>query len=283
MPSVPRSPAPIPRRNRAATVSAPLRTQRLTPLAFATPCSQIYCENRDSHTSLLSNLYIAPCLPRERVWQNFSCISQCYGGASTCHPTTSPPALYCEKQSSLASPNKITHTKISKKSYAQRATQPGTDTAPQPRRNRVGTAPHTASHTTSFRNPVQSDLLWKQGFAHFLTFNLACCPTPATQSAICGPPHDSVIQWWVTSWLLHHLTDLFNCGLPLDFSPTWLSYSIVSYLLLILPLDWAIQLWATSWLSYTIVSYLYHFTELFNCELPLDYSTTWLSYSSVSS
>ena len=39
------------------------------------------------------------------------------------------------------------------------------------------------------------------------------------------------------------------------------------------PHDWAIQLWATSWL-------LYHLTELqvFNCELPLDYSTTWLSY-----
>ena len=51
--------------------------------------------------------------------------------------------------------------------------------------------------------------------------------------------------------------------------------SIGSYLFMILPLDWAIQLWATSWL-------LYRLTELFNDELPLDYSTTWLSYSIVS-
>ena len=54
------------------------------------------------------------------------------------------------------------------------------------------------------------------------------------------------------------------------------------------PLDWAIQLSATSWLSYSIVSYLlialyrYLLTELFSCELPLEYSTSWLSYSSVS-
>ena len=40
------------------------------------------------------------------------------------------------------------------------------------------------------------------------------------------------------------------------------------------PHDWASQLWATCWL-------LYHLTELVNCELPLVYSTTWLSCSSV--
>ena len=65
-----------------------------------------------------------------------------------------------------------------------------------------------------------------------------------------------------------------NCHLltepPHDWATSWLSYSIVSYLLITLPLDWAIQLWATSWL-------LCHLTEL-----PLDYSTTWLSYSIVS-
>ena len=33
-------------------------------------------------------------------------------------------------------------------------------------------------------------------------------------------------QWWVTSWLLHHLTLLFNGELPLDYSTTWLSYPI---------------------------------------------------------
>ena len=112
-------------------------------------------------------------------------------------------------------------------------------------------------------------------------------------------------QTCATCYLSHLMTELFNCELPFDFSTTWLSYSIVSYLLISLPLDWAIQLWATSWLlyhltalfkcelpldypttwlSYSSVSYLllYHLTELFKCELPLDYSTTWLSYSSVS-
>ena len=90
-----------------------------------------------------------------------------------------------------------------------------------------------------------------------------------------GPTNDRAIQLWATSWLLYHLTKLFNCELPLDYSTTWLSYSSVSYLLITLPLDWAIQVWATSWL-------LYHSTELFKYELPLDYSTTWLSYSMVS-
>ena len=49
------------------------------------------------------------------------------------------------------------------------------------RRNRAATAPHTASHTTSFRHPVHSDITVKtQGFIHFLIFKLAHCPTPAT-------------------------------------------------------------------------------------------------------
>ena len=35
---------------RAAHAPRPLRTQRLTPLAFATPCTQIYCENTGIRT-----------------------------------------------------------------------------------------------------------------------------------------------------------------------------------------------------------------------------------------
>ena len=62
---------------------------------------------------------------------------------------------------------------------------------------------------------------------------------------------------------------------PFDWATSWLSYSIVSYLLVTLPLDCVIQWWVTSWLLYSL-------TELFKCELPLDYSTTWLSYSIVS-
>ena len=72
-------------------------------------------------------------------------------------------------------------------------------------------------------------------------------------------------MWFLFTFLLKSLLSLY---FPIEI------YSIVSYLLIALPLDWAIQLWATSWL-------LYHVTELFNCELPLHYSTTWLSYSTV--
>ena len=65
---------------RAATAPQPPRTPRLTPLAFAPPCTPIYCENTGIRTlpyfqtatlshawprSLLSNLHIVPHLPRE--------------------------------------------------------------------------------------------------------------------------------------------------------------------------------------------------------------------------
>ena len=124
------------------------------------------------------------------------------------------------------------------------------------------------------------------------------------------------------SYSIVTVTKPFKCELPFDCSTTWLSYSIVSYLSVALPLDWAVQLWATSgllyylaelfncelpldcstsWLSFWILSYLlvaltldwafqfwttfwllYHLTELFKCELPVSCSTTWLSYSIVS-
>ena len=68
---------------------------------------------------------------------------------------------------------------------------------------------------------------------------------------------------------LHHACFFFmlaHCPTPSTQTATsWLST----------PHDRAIQLWASSWL-------LYHLTELFKCELPLDYPTTWLSYSIVS-
>ena len=44
---------------------APRRTQRPTQLACATQRTPIFCENSGVHTSLLSNLHIAPCLPRK--------------------------------------------------------------------------------------------------------------------------------------------------------------------------------------------------------------------------
>ena len=109
--------------------------------------------------------------------------------------------------------------------------------------NRAETAPQRASQTTSSCDRVRSDLLWKQGFARFLTFKLAHCPTPATETA--------------TSWSNYLLMTR-----DLNYSSVSLSYSSVSYLLITLqldfvsllwatswwlPLDWTIQLWATSW------------------------------------
>ena len=72
--------------------------------------------------------------------------------------------------------------------------------------------------------------------------------------------------WWAISWFFHHLTELFNDELPLDYSIFWLHYLWIT-----LQLDWAIWWWATSWLHY-------HLTELFTCELPSWYSTFWLRY-----
>ena len=146
-------------------------------------------------------------------------------------------------------------------------------------RTETAPAPHRAQRPTP--HPVQSDLLWKHRNSHTsLLSNWDIVPRLPCKL----PPLDWAIElwaitlpldWasWATSCLLYHLTELV--GLPLDYSTTWLSYSIVSYLLITLPFDWAIQLWASSWLLYLL-------TELFNCGLPLDYSTFWLSCSIVS-
>ena len=127
--------------------------------------------------------------------------------------------------------------KISRKSYAQHATQPGADTAPE-------TAPHTASCTTSFRAPVHSDLLQQQRDSRT---SLQTCTLD------CATLWLSYSIGWATSWPSHS----------------------VGCLLVTLPLDCAIQWWVTFWLLYNL---LYNLTELFNYELPLDYSTSWLSY-----
>ena len=179
------------------------------------------------------------------------------------------------------------------------------------RQTRAATAPHTPSHTTSFRDPVHSDLLRKNGKSHAsLLSNLHIVPrlprklqpvsfSTCTLSHPRQPrklqPLDWAIQLWVTSCWLYLLTALFNGESPLGDSTSWLRYSMVSYLLVTLPLDCAIQWWVTPWWLYLLTLQLdcaiqwwvtswllYNLTELFNGELPLDYSTTWLSYSMVS-
>ena len=125
------------------------------------------------------------------------------------------------------------------------------------RQNRAATAPQRASQTTSFRDRACSDLLWERRDSHAsLLSNLHIVP---------HLPHK--LQPFDWTYLMTWAVQLW--------ATSWLSFSSVSYLLITLPLDWAVQLWATSWLLYLL-------TELFNCELPLDYSTSWLSCSIVS-
>ena len=180
------------RRHRAETAPHPRRTERLTPLPFATPCTQIYCENTGIHTlpyfqtgTLSHACHVTDlfnCLSTSITLGNaiMPCFPQC-NYAPHCACTTSPSALYCENQSRLASPNITTHTKIFEKSYAQRATQPGAGTAPKPPRTR---AAQSVSHRYLSQPRALRFTVKTQGFTHFLTFKLARCPTPATQTVI---------------------------------------------------------------------------------------------------
>ena len=47
-------------RNRAEITPAPRRTQRLTPLAFVTQCTQVYCENTEVRTLPYFQTYTWP-------------------------------------------------------------------------------------------------------------------------------------------------------------------------------------------------------------------------------
>ena len=206
-----------------------------------------------------------------------STFSLVFIGISThmCASTTFTPALHCKKQSCLASPNVTTHTKISKKSYAQRATQPGAAIAPRPRRTQRLIPLAFATPCTQ----IHCENTGIRTLPYFQTCTLShACRTK--------PPHDwatpwlsyiqlaelpldystcwlrYLIQWWVTSCLLYNLIELFNWELPFEHSTSWLSYSIGSYLLVTLPHDCAIQM-----VSYVLIT-----------PLPLDYSTSWLSY-----
>ena len=86
---------------RAESAPQPRRTQRLTPLAFATPWkTQGFARFRP----------FKPIPARQTAtsaWLSYS--------------IACPPALYCEKQSRLASPNVTTQTHISKKTMPRNA------------------------------------------------------------------------------------------------------------------------------------------------------------------
>ena len=262
------------RRHRAATAPQPLRTQRLAPLAFATPCIQSdwLWKHGDSHTlpyyiqtgrlphACHANCHLLTVPPHE--WAIYNCL---------------PPAIHCERQSRLASPNVTTcHmcacTTSATALHCEKLC-PACHAAL--RRHRAATAPEP--RRTQRLTPLALATLWKH-----------------TDS------HTSLLSHWrVVPGLPRRLPPLVwaNGELPLDYSTTWLSSSSVSYLLIALPFDCAIKLWTTSWLLYDLTAQLncevpldystawlsywivsYHLTELFKCELPLGYSTTWQRY-----
>ena len=128
-------------------------------------------------------------------------------------------------------------------------------------RDRAGTAPHTAPHTTSFRPPAHSDLLWKHRDSHTSLLS-NCHVTPRLPRSLLSNlhiiprlPRDWAIQLWATSWLLYHWTELLWATSWLLYHLTKLSLWATSWLLYHLT---KLSLWATSWL-------LYHLTTLSNC------------------
>ena len=190
---------------------------------------------------------------------------------------TSASALRCGKQSCPPSSNAIPRAKTNQ-GKAMPSVPRGTPPAParNPCRNRAETARRTPSQTTSLRDRAHSHLLRKRSDLHssllsnahtdprrprkpatsslsypFMT-ELFICGLPLTELYLlvtlptelfkCEPPLGDSTSWLSYSRLSHLLTEPFNCELPLGYSSTWLSSSIVKYLLITLPLDWAIQL-----------------------------------------
>ena len=138
--------------------------------------------------------------------------------------------------------NNNAHMKIAKKSFAQHYTQPGAATAQRPRRTQrlaplVFATPCTQIYceNTGIRTLpyFQTCALWH---ACHTNCNLLTEPPHDWAIQLAELPLDQAIQWWATAWWLYLLTALFNG----ECSTSWLSYSIVSYLLITLPLNWAI-------------------------------------------
>ena len=239
--------------------------------------SDLLWKHRDSHTSLLSNLHLVPRLPRD--WA-----IQVSATSWLCGPTPLLHQPYVVKSNpALLPPIELRTQKFQRKAM------------PRIRRGtfqtRAATAPHTASHTTSFRHPVHSDLLWKHRDSHtsllsHLTTKISNGERPLDYSttwlSYCELPLDYSTTWLIYSDLPldYSTTWLSYCELPLDYSTTWLSYcelpldytppldwAIVSYLLITLPLDWAIVSFPliTLPLDWAIVSFLL-------ITLPLDWA-----------
>ena len=224
---------------RAAPAPKPLRTQRLTPLAFATPRTPIYCENTGiralpyfqtgtlSHACHVTNLFKCE-LPLAYVGLHHICISIILRKA----------IMPCFPQYNCA------HQNFTEKLCPE---LDGVRAAPAPKPLRTQRLTPLAFATP--RTPI----------AHLLTFKLAHCPTPATWLTYSSVSY-LLLMWayttsasalycekllWATSWLLYHWTELL-------WATSWLLYHLTELL------------WATSWL-------LYHLTKLL-------WATSWLLY-----
>ena len=150
---------------------------------------------------------------------------------------------------------------------------------------RAEIAPHTPSHTTSFRHPVHSDLLWKHRDSHSsLLSNLHIVPRLPRDWAIASHLHQHFIAKSNHALLppIYLRTQKFQCNaMP---RIRWVARRTHR----LTPLAFATpctQIYCENTDIHTLpyfqtctLSHACHVTELVTCELPLDYSTTWLSY-----
>ena len=194
----------VTRRTCAETVWRPRRTQRLTPLAFATPCSQIYCENTGVRM-----------LPYFQTGTLFH----------ACHLLTEPPELpldwaivsyllitlplHCQHHICSS----ITLRKVIMFCFPQ-----------------CNYAPHACLHQICTSITLRKAIMPRCPQCNYARTKISkksyaqrvSRTTPATQTATSwlSTPHDWAIQ---VAELPLHRTELFQCELPFEYSSTWLS------------------------------------------------------------
>ena len=193
---------------RAETAPRPLRTHRLTPLAFAPPRTPIYCENTGIRT-----------LPYfQTATLSHACHVPYFQTCTLSHACHVTELFKCELPVDYVDPHHICISSLLRTAITPCFPQyncthqnfkerlcPELDGARA--RDRAETAPHTPSHTTSFRPPAHSDLLWKHRDSHTsLLSNCHIVPRLprsllSTLHIIPRLPRDWAIQVWATCWL----------------------------------------------------------------------------------
>ena len=243
---------------RAETAPRPLRTHRLTPLAFAPPRTPIYCENTGIRT-----------LPYfQTATLSHACHVPYFQTCTLSHACHVTELFKCELPVDYVDPHHIcisiilrtaimpcfpqyncTHQNFKEK-LCPELNGPRAETAPRPLRTHRLTPLAFAPP----RTPIYCENTGIRTLPYFQT---------ATLSHAC---HVTELLW-ATSWLLYHLTELL-------WATSWLLYHwtellwATSWLLY----HWTELLWATSWLLYHLTELLwatswllYHLTKLSNC------------------